>query len=203
MKITETELQSIRKLSSELGGVFTYVDLNVIFPTLHKNSFYRLLAKLEELGIIRRFIKGYYVTENFDLKILSQKICNGSYISFENVLASAGLIGTVSSKRIRAVKIGKNRTYENDSYNITHVAIARDLFFGYETVKGVKIATKEKAFLDTLYFHTRGMAFQFDLYSDMDVSLLDSNLVKQYLKPYKNPKFKKFITEYLKDHEVA
>ena len=61
------------------------------------------------------------------------------------------------------------------------------------------MATKEKAFLDTLYFYQKGTRFYFDIYSDIDISQLDRSIIFKYLKSYKNPKFIKFVKDYFND----
>ena len=199
MKIKAAEIKKIKTLSEDLGGVFTYNDLKIIFPTQYNNSFYGIIKNLESLGIIKRFIKGFYVTEDFNLKILSQKICRESYVSFETVLASSGLIGTFSDDFLRAVKIGRSKIYKLETRSIVHMGISKDMFFGYHADNGINYADKEKAFLDTLYFYTSGMTFYFDIYSDITTELLDIDLLNNYLKRYKNPKFIKFVKGYLNE----
>ena len=66
---------------------------------------------------------------------------------------------------------------------------------------------KEKAVLDVLYFHLRGRAYPFDLYSDIRFDELDRHRVREYLKRYENPKFIAFAETVLdtakKGHPVG
>lgn len=189
----------IKKYSEGLGGVFNVVDLKGLFPLLPSNVFYRRVADLERSCVLKRFVRGIYITENSDVSVLSQKLCPESYISFEAALARHLMIGTVPRRELKAVKIGKKRKYISDDLTIVHFGISRDLFFGYETTDGVNFATKEKALLDVLYFYTKGIAYYFDIYSDIDLKKINLTKFKEYLSKYKNPKFVRFVENYLKE----
>lgn len=128
----------------------------------------------------------------FDIKVLSQRIAPESYISMETVLSEAMIVGVSPDRSITAVKPGRTREYEACGIRITHLGIKRNLLFGFNPIGPVRQADPEKSVLDTLYFHLRGRRYPFDIYSDMDVSSLDSHKVAQYLKSYENPKFVAF-----------
>lgn len=192
----------IRKYSPSLGGVFSLSDLKGLFPLLPQNVFYRRMTILEKAGILKRFTRGIYLAENFNISVLSQKISPESYVSFETVLAKNMIIGTLPARELKAVKVGKKRKYVSNDFSIVHFGIERKLFFGFETVDGINFATKEKALLDTLYFHIRGVRFYFDIYSDIDLEKIDTNIIKKYLSKYKNPKFVKFVKGYLKEGSI-
>ncbi|MBN1524255.1 MAG: hypothetical protein JW904_07235 [Spirochaetales bacterium] len=183
----------IEKFSEDVQGVFTLTDMKSIFPLTDPVTFYRKIKSLKNAGVLSRAVKGIYITENFDLKTLSQKIHPESYLSFETVLAKALIIGTIPSRQIKAVKTGKKREYSIGENRIIHVGISKQLYFGFEKINGIKIAVKEKAFLDTLYFYLKGHIFYFDIYSDLDTSKLDMRIIEKYLGQYSNPKFKKFV----------
>ena len=197
MNINEINLKTVKILTQDLLGVFTDVDLQMIFPEKFVNSFYYKIRNLEKLGILKRFTRGFYVAQDFNLKCLSQKICDDSYISFETVLAEQGLIGTYNSNRIRAVKMGRNRKYNYNKYSIEHVSLTKNLFKHFEIVNGIKQATVEKAYLDCLYFYMKGMTFSFDVLSDVDISLLNEKKLKKILTDYKNPQFVRFVENIL------
>jgi len=142
--------------------------------------------------VLRRFCRGFYVTESFDLPTLSQRIAPDSYVSFGTVLARELLIGPRPSRRVEAVKVGKSRTYAGLGYEVVHLHIAPHLAFGYEATDGVQFADTEKAVLDVLYFHLRGRRYPFDIYSGIDFDKLDRVRLDSYLKLYRNPKFVTF-----------
>ena len=148
---------------------------------------------MEEASIIKLFCRGFYVTSDFDMLVLSQRICADSYVSFGSVLAKNLIIGSIPKYRIQAVKKGQSRSYQNAEYRIEHFGITPELFTGYENIKGVNIATPEKAFLDVLYYYQKGMKFSFDIYTDIDYDALDRKKIKQYLALYKNKKFVSFV----------
>lgn len=187
----------IEGFQEDMRGVFTLSDLKGILPCRHANTFYRAVTNLEENKIIFRFARGIYVTERFELPVVSQKICPASYISLEYVLARSMIIGTVPRREIKAIKIGKRREYRSDMGTVLHLGVAKHLYFGFETKEGVNLADKEKAFLDTLYFYCKGQRFYFDIYSDMNMRPLDMKKVKKYLTRYKNPRFIKFVEAYV------
>ena len=139
------------------------------------------------------------MAQDFNLKCLSQKICNDSYISFETVLAENGLIGTYNSNKIRAVKLGRHRKYNYDKYSIEQVSLAKNLFKHFEIINGIKQALPEKAYLDCLYFYMKGMMFSFNILSDVDTSLLNEKKLKKILSEYKNTQFIRFVENTLAD----
>ncbi|MFH1654958.1 MAG: hypothetical protein ABIE74_13035 [Pseudomonadota bacterium] len=202
MKKIVEHIEIIDKFKDDMCGVFTLGDLKSIFPSKDFKTFYRRIADLEKLKILKRFTRGIYVTKDFDPNVLSQKLCERSYISFETILAKHLMIGTIPKNQIRAVKIGKKREYKFQNLTIVHIGVSEHLYFGYETINGVNFATKEKALLDTLYFYNKGLVFYFDIYSDIDLRSIDRNIIEEYLKKYKNPKFISFVNKYFEDNKL-
>lgn len=184
--------ERVKAFSADLRGVFALSDLRNLLQTSNRGVLYRGLKDLEQAGILSRFCRGFYVTRDFDPLVLSQRIAPDSYISFGNALARHLLIGSVPRYRIRAAKPGPKRVYSNGEYQIEHLTLKPELVFGYEVIDAVRIAVPEKAVLDTLYFYRRGIRFSFDVYTDVDYSQLDRDLVRQYLGEYKNPVFVDF-----------
>jgi len=184
------EIQKFAKLQS---GVFSLSDLiNIIFPK-NKAALYRALSQIIEAGILKQFCRGIYVTNDFDIKVLSQRICPSSYISFGTVLSDALIIGSMPKYRLMAVKLGKTSTYADKRYTINHLGITKSLFKGFKNENGINIATPEKAFIDTLYFYKKGTKFSFDIYTDIDIDALDKDLINNYLKEYRDKKFVSFV----------
>lgn len=188
-----SDAQLIRRLEKAQRGVFAKCDLQTALAERHPAAFVRRVNVLLEHGILRRFCRGWYVTDGFDLATLSQRLAPDSYISFSTVLAKQLIIGPNPVNRIVAVKIGRPRRYANDGFVIKHVSVSEGFIFGFSVVDGVRYADAEKAFLDTLYFHLRGRRYPFDVYSDIAVDKLDQAKVGKYLKKYRNPKFVAFV----------
>ena len=74
----------IEKNASHLSGIFTYADLAVLTNTSEKTLLPRRIKQIEQAGILTKFIRGIYIFERaFDPQILSQRLCQQSYISLE------------------------------------------------------------------------------------------------------------------------
>ena len=132
---------------------------------------------------------------------MNRKIEPESYVSFEYVLAKKSLIGTYSSSLIRSVmKTGRARRFRYKNNLVEQLKIKKELYFGFNSIDGYNIATPEKAFLDCLYFYTKGKRYSFDIFSDIDLSMLDRKLMARYLLKYKNPKFVTFVKGVLNDN---
>jgi len=101
--------ERVTVFSSGLRGVFSLADLRNLLQTENRSVFYRGLKALEQAGLLSRFCRGFYITPSFDPMVLSQRLCQDSYISFGNALARHLLIGSVSRYRIRAAKPGPKR----------------------------------------------------------------------------------------------
>lgn len=184
--------ERVKGVTTELSGVFSLGDLRNLLEPPNRGVFYRVLKDLESAGIVSRFCRGFYVAQGFDPLVLSQRLDPDSYISFGNVLARHLLVGSVPRYRVRAVKPGPKRIYRNGEIQIEHLRLQRDLFFGYEVADGIRMASPEKAVLDTLYFYRQGVRFSFDVYTDIDYSRLDVDTVRSYLAAYKSPVFVDF-----------
>jgi len=193
MKYTLQISRKIEELAPGLKGVLSVSDLKNLIGPCNDRMFYRVLTQLSEAGIMSSFCRGFYVTPGFDIQVLSQRICADSYISFGSVLAKNLIIGSVPTYRLRAVKAGPSKNYSNSEYTIEQVRITPGLFMGYENIKGVNIATPEKAFLDILYYYQKGMKFSFDIYSDIDYDAFDRKRIEDYLRSYKNQKYVAFV----------
>jgi len=187
-----TDTRLIQSLERSQRGVFSKADLQTAFGERHPAAFARRINVLLELQVLRRFTRGWYVTEDFDVATLSQRLAPSSYVSFSTVLARHLIIGPNPEDRIIAVKSGRPRLYAMGDFVIEHVSVTEALFFGFETIDGVRYADAEKASIDTLYFHLRGRRYPFDIYSDMAVDKLDHARVRRYLESFQNPKFVAF-----------
>jgi len=191
--------QLLRRFDAEQRGVYSKADLQTVFGEQHPAAFVRRVNKLLDERILRRFCRGWYVGEAFDLPTLSQRLAPESYISFGTVLARELIIGTSPDRHIVAVKTGRPRRYACDGYVIEHVGVTEELLFGFSRINGIRYAEVEKALLDTLYFHLRGRRYPFDIYSDISLGKLDRERLHDYLKSYKNPKFVTFVKGLLEE----
>ena len=185
------------KWSADMGGVYSLSDLRNLLNETNPVSLFRRIKPLEQEGVLRRFIRGYYVCRSFNPYVLCSRIYPKSYLSLTTVLAQELMIGQVPSRTIYAVKTGKKRVFSSIGYTLLYFGITPGLLFGYEGKKGIRTATPEKAFLDTLYFYQKGAPFTFDIYQDLDISKLNRTTILSMLERYKNPRFVSFAKGYL------
>jgi hypothetical protein len=202
MKNLLDDAEKINSFTPDLHGVFTLPDLKNLFSEPRDNLFYRRLKALEKAGRIQRVVRGIYTSPVFDMQNLSQKVIPDSYLSLGTVLAESLMIGSIPENETMAVRIGKKRVFITGYGTLVYLGIAPALYFGFKKKDGINKADKEKAFLDTLYYFQKGLRFAFDIYSDIDVSVLHLPTIDAYLKHYRNPKFKSFVRNYLHDHDA-
>ncbi len=192
----EADLITIQNISTDLNGVFTISDLQVILNTPNTATLHNRIKRLIKFNIITRFSRGLYVAKEYSRDLLSSKLEPDSYISLGTVLAKNGLVGTAPNQ-VSGVRVGRNREYKSEELVIKHYGISADLYFGFYVENGIKYADSEKAFLDTLYYHLRGHRYPFDPESDVDLDMLDHKRLEEYLLKYKNPKFVTFCKRIL------
>jgi len=192
-----TDSQLISRLAAAQRGVFSTADLRTALAEPHAAAFGRRIRALQAHNVLFRFIRGFYVTDGFDLAVLSRRIAPNSCISFETVLARNLVIGANPVRRVVATKVGRTRSYAARGFEIEHVGIAARLLFGCEDIDGVLYADAEKAVLDVLYYHLRGRRYVFDIYSDINLRKLDMGRLREYLRRYRNPRFVAFAKRVL------
>lgn len=189
---------TVTGMAARLHGVLSKADLQTLLAERHPAAFTRRAKALVDLGTLRRFVRGFYVTDPFDLPTLSQRLAPGSCVSFHTVLARHLVIGPRPERQLLAVKQGASRTYRALGHEIVHLSIAPHLDFGHTVQDGVRYADAEKATLDVLYFHLRGRRYPFDIHSDLDLAKLNPRRLRDYLDRYKNPKFVAFAKRVLR-----
>jgi len=187
----------IQKFEKQQEGIFTTNELSVLFDINNPMLLNKRINQLLKNGYLKKFIRGFYITDGFNIELLSRKINPDSYISFGNILAKEMVIGTVPKFTLYCVKPGRKRVYKNKLGTIIYLTILEKLFFGFECKNGINYAIKEKALLDTLYFYQKGIKYSFNIFQDINLDLIDKNKVMLFLKKYKNPKFIQFVKRYL------
>jgi hypothetical protein len=179
----------IEKWSGSMDGVLTIGDLKRLF---NENNNIKLNNQ-----VIKKFSRGYYVTESFSLESLAARIYSESCITCTTVLAKNLAIGSVPARTVYAVKTGRNRSFLSRFGNVVYFGIAPHLLFGFYNDKGIRYANPEKAFLDTLYFYQKGRTFSINIFSDINMSVLNIKKIRNYLTNYRNPRFITFVKGYL------
>lgn len=199
MKYLLQDIRAIESVSPSTRGVFTKSDLKALLSPTHHAEYYRRLEALIKANTLTKVKRSLYVAAGFNPFALSQVIAPNSYISMSTALQFHKMIGTAPSQLIEAVTVGPRRRYRVGDLNVAHVSIRQGLMFGFQRHNGIHIATREKAYLDTLYYHLKGRKYAFDLYSEIAKELLDVDKIEQHLSHYPNPKFVRFVWGLLND----
>ena len=193
MKKMLEKAQKLLEFAPKIGGVFSLSELSSLFDISSQQMLWIKIKQFEEAGLLKRYSRGIYITQNFDPMILSAKVRTDSYISFGSALAYYKLIGTESPFLISCIVTSKASEYKGE-VNLSYAKISKNLFFGTAILNnGVRIANAEKAVLDTLYFHQHKKIFYFNIFQDINFSALSKETMDSYLERYANPKFKAFV----------
>lgn len=194
-------IEKFQEVDSSLGGVWTVSDLcHLIQGGSHLNNI-RGIRQLLSLGLIQKVQRGFYISKNADLLILACRLNPKSYVSMERVLSDYNTIGSSPQNIVSMIHQGRARKIKTAIGTIHYYSTNSDLWFGfYKNKNSCLIAEPEKAFLDMLYYHTRGVKFAVDPLLEIDISTLDKKKISNYLSKYKNPKFRKFVSSYLESH---
>lgn len=191
-KISQQE--AIRIFHKRNISLFTVSDAEKIFGIKKQNTLYKLLQRLEEAKIIRRLVKGKYqflLNEVNDFEI-ANFLVDPSYVSLESALSFYGIlpqfpyiISSVTPARSKKIdRYGKR-------FEFSH--IKRDYFFGFEKKNNFLIATPEKAFLDELYFMSKGLR-KVHL-EDLDLSQIDLTRFHSMVNKFEFAPLKKLVKE--------
>jgi predicted transcriptional regulator of viral defense system len=189
----------IAAYSPRMNGIFSISDLKNLFQETDRAKQNRRIDRLLRSGAISRFARCYYIAADAALENLCMRMHENSYISLASALSMHLMIGTMPVKTVYAVKPGRTRTYSGPIGRLVYVGIQPDLMFGFEYVDGIRYATAEKALLDALYFYQKGRRYFFNIFGDINMSTLNANVVREFLKRYKNPRFVTFVERYLNE----
>ena len=193
MKKMLENAQKLLEFAPKIGGVFSLSELSSLFDISSQQMLWIKIKQFEEAGLLKRYSRGIYITQNFDPMILSAKVRTDSYISFGSALAYYKLIGTESPFLISCIVTSKASEYKGE-VNLSNARISKNLFFGTAILNnGVRMANAEKAVLDTLYFYQHKKIFYFNIFQDINFSALSKETMDSYLERYANPKFKAFV----------
>lgn len=165
--LSQSDLKILQEAILRYGRVVQFTQLVSLFDSTYKRAAIRQkVALLAKKGWLVRLRKGEYlvITDistlgSIDLSeyVIAQSLNKDSYISFENALQYHGLFDQMLTT-VGSVTTTYAREYTVQKTNYTLSRIKKALYFGYtEEAIGsykVKIAEKEKALLDMLYFKT-------------------------------------------------
>ena len=100
------------------------------------------------------------------------------------------LIGTVPERHFQFTGACRDQTIQCPEWKNSFHRLAPHLQFGWtRDSQGFRSADPEKAVLDCLYYHQKGMRFSFDIETDIDRSGLSREKFLDYVLRYANPRF--------------
>jgi len=175
---------------------FSLSDFGRLFSIKNQNTLYKKIQRLEKENLVKKLIKGKYLfllsPENDYLT--ANFLCQPSYISLETALSFYAVI-TGFPHKITSLTIKKSRTFRISPKDFVYSHINRDLYWGYEKNDEFLIADKEKAFLDYLYFFSKGLrSFHAD---EFDFSGLNFKKLHTYEKRFSSSKLSHLIKNIL------
>lgn len=148
MRLIDAERQLLALKQSVLQTRDVSACLNIPHAQASK-----LLERLAKAGRFIRLMRGKWATTTqIDPLILPEYLTAPfpSYVSLQTALFYYGMISQIPHT-IYAVSLARTHQYKTSFGNISIHHLQPDFFFGFETVDQIKIATPEKALIDTLY----------------------------------------------------
>lgn len=146
-------------------------------------------------GDLYRIRRGIYAKDkDYDKVELASRIYTPAYVSFETVLARAGLIFQYYSQIFVASYLTREIIIDGQKYvyrKIKNTVLTEPA--GVLNQDGIAIATKERAFLDTLYINKD---YHFD-----HLGVLDWEMVFQILPLYGNKRMTKKVRASYDDYK--
>lgn len=171
--------------------VFTLSEIALLFPQISYQNLKRKIFYYVKKGKILKLRKGIYGKEDFNPLELANKIYTPSYISFETVLKKEGIIFQETSIIFAASYL--TRRIECAGIKIFYRKIRDEILInpkGIEKEENYFLASKERAFLDTVFVYKN---YYFD-----NLSPLNWEKVFELLKIYKNKALEKRVNQYFK-----
>lgn len=157
---------------------FTIADLEKI-TGLARRSLYVTLKRWVDDGFLERVGQGIYIPAMMDVSLenVAAQLYIPNYLSFESALSRYGILNLVPYTLSFATP-RKTRKFTLGKQGVEFRQISAGLFFGYEMKNGINIAAPEKAFLDQLYFQSRGKA-SLDL-DELNLKGLSAQIARKY-----------------------
>lgn len=169
--------------------VFTSKDLAILWQDPGSSATRVRISYYVNKGDLIRLRKGLYAkSKNYSKLELATRIFTPAYVSFETVLAKEGLIFQVYQPIFVASYTTRKIHVDNQEYSFKTMKDSILInSLGVENVNETSIASKERAFLDTLYVHN-------DYYFD-NLRSLDWEKVFHILTIYDNQRMAKKVNQ--------
>lgn len=167
--------------------VFTFKDIMLLWNEAGTNTTRVRINYYVKNGKIIRLRRGIYAKDKKYNKLeLATKIITPSYVSFETILAKEGIIFQYYEKIFVASYLTRDIICDNQTYSFRKIKwLALTDNIGVENKNECSSATKERAFLDTLYIN---QDYHFD-----NLAPLDWDKVFNMLPLYQNQRMKQKV----------
>jgi len=158
-------------------------------------TLHRLVNDLVRSEILGKLERGkYYLNDaRMDDYVKANIFYAPSYVSFESALNHHGILSQFPYETTSATpKKSKSKVIGDKLYSYTH--IKKSLFWGYMKQGNYLIAEPEKALLDQLYLHSKGL--KGESIDEYDYERLDLPKFWAYSKSFpQTTKFKKLLSQ--------
>lgn len=169
------------RLLEEKGLSFVdYATLGILSKHDKANTLYKLADRLVDSGVLERlggggqFVVKRAAPNDFEV---ANYLYAPAYVSLESALSFYGILPQfVYSVTSVTTRKSLKRVWRDKEYVFSH--IDEELFWGYEKLERVLVATKEKALVDALYFMSKGLV-RLDI-EELDLSSVDKNVLAEY-----------------------
>jgi len=176
----------LRKLREKL--FFNTSDLVEIFK-IKPESAWVLSNRCVKNGEFIRLKNNFYILEdrwdnlsNEDYFKIANFLQVPSYISFASALLYYGITTQVSRSYFESACLKRTKSIEAKDSIFNYYKIKKELYSDFIRKDDFFIATKEKAFIDSIYLYSFGK-YKFD-FSALDLSKLDKKEIKRIIKNY-------------------
>jgi len=175
--------------------VFTFKEILLASGEKDPNLLTRRLSYYVKKGHIYSIRRGLYAKDkNYNRFELATKICTPAYISLETVLGQAGIIFQLYKKIFVVTYKTKELVCDGQTYSFRKIKdsilTSRE---GVDNKETYAIASKERAFLDTLYLNKE---YHFD-----NLAPLDFDKIQEMLPLYDNKRMVRKVNDYFKDYQ--
>jgi len=178
--------QNLKELGSRL--YFTVKDAADILR-VKPESAWVLCARYVKEGIFLRVRKNFYVLsqkwESFsreDFFRISNFLQVPSYVSFMTALSWYEVTTQVQRNFFESASLKRSLQYETEGVAFNFYKLQKEYYFDFIKKNNVFMATKEKAFLDSIYLYSFGK-YRLDM-SSLDLEKLDKIRMKRLMRPF-------------------